>query len=342
MLQPIWKDYIVDLGEGQSFEWNVGCEPSGMYYEIYNGKAWARPGESSVKVKINDICQNFLRHTLPLLPDYDYTTSQLPITFYINKKNAVGNWVEVDSVEFAPDWSYDYAFDYSTRKGLSLPINGHVSNRQYLFWTNLNGDQVTAKVTLKSGESFNIIADLVGSADVNLDFNDDFSKALKSPGMPTIVIDLSQWDIDKVTINDDVYKIVSGCPRYCLYYINAYGGWDSFLIEGSAKESDSLTRQTFTHVSDNSSPSNRGVVNHLTEITKRMTLNTSWLSDEEAGRMHNLLNSTEVYLHDLERGEIIPVVLKNGTTEYKTYRNNGGKLVDYSIEVEFANKRVRR
>ena len=54
MLQPIWKDYIVDLGEGQSFEWNVGCEPSGMYYEIYNGKAWARPGESSVKVKIND------------------------------------------------------------------------------------------------------------------------------------------------------------------------------------------------------------------------------------------------------------------------------------------------
>lgn len=342
MLQPIWKDYYVDLGEGQSFEWNIGCQPSNTYYEIFNGRSWVKPKENSVRVKINDICLNFLRHTLPLLPEYEYSTTKLPITFYIHKRNDVGDWEEVDSVEFAPDWSYDYDFDYSIRKGLSVPINGHIDNRQWLFWTSLNGDQVTAKVTLKSGDSFNIIADLVGSADFNMDFNNDFGKALKSPGMPTIAIDLSQWDVDKVTINNDEYRVMSGCARYCLYYLNAYGGWDSLLIEGSAKESDSLTRHTFTHISDNTSPSNRGVVNHVTEITKKMTLNTSWLSDEESGRMHNLLNSIDAYLHDLEKGEVIPVVLKNSATEYKTFRNNGGKLVDYSIEVEFANKRMRR
>ena len=73
-----------------------------------------------------------------------------------------------------------------------------------------------------------------------------------------------------------------------------------------------------------------------------MTLHTSWLSDDESSRMHHLLNSTEVYLFNLEKQEMIPVVLKNTITEYKTYKGNGGKLVNYAIEVEFANERTRK
>ena len=73
-----------------------------------------------------------------------------------------------------------------------------------------------------------------------------------------------------------------------------------------------------------------------------MTLHTSWMSDEAAARMHNLLNSTDVYLCDMVNDMMIPVILTNTTTEYKTYKGNGGKLVNYAIEVEFANQRVRR
>jgi hypothetical protein len=39
---------------------------------------------------------------------------------------------------------------------------------------------------------------------------------------------------------------------------------------------------------------------------------------------------------------MMPVVLTNTTTEYKTYKGNGGQLVNYAIEVAFANDRIRR
>jgi hypothetical protein len=58
--------------------------------------------------------------------------------------------------------------------------------------------------------------------------------------------------------------------------------------------------------------------------------------------MHHLLNSTDVYLHDLERGIILPVVLDASSTPYKTYKGEGGKLVNYSIEVSIAQTRMRR
>ena len=113
-------------------------------------------------------------------------------------------------------------------------------------------------------------------------------------------------------------------------------------MEGNHSESDSLVRKTRSVEYDNSEQLNRGRKNYAVEITKRMTLHTSWMSDEESSRMHHLLNSPEVYLYDMEEGKFIPVLLTNTTTEYKTYKGNGGRLVNYAIEVEYANERVRR
>ena len=66
------------------------------------------------------------------------------------------------------------------------------------------------------------------------------------------------------------------------------------------------------------------------------------MSDDEASRMHHLLNSPNVYLLDMETDEMMPVVLTNTTTEYKTYKGNGGKLVNYTIEATLAQERIRR
>lgn len=341
MLQPIWKDYFVSFGNEDMVEYNIGYMSGGRFVEIFFGRAIRKPKSDSLTIKINDICHDYIRQTLPTLSQEEYSKIEFPLTFYVHKKvNA--SWYEVDEVQFSPDWSYDYDFNYGIANKLSCPINGHIDSRQWLFWTNLNEEEVVAMVTLKTGETFPIIADLRADADFNEDFNDDFIKSLRSVGLQTIKINLSEWDVDKVVINDVEYKSVNGCPRYCMYYLNAYGGWDSFLIEGSAKETDSLSRETYSRIVDNRNPSNRSMVNHMTEITKRISLNTSWLSDDQSLRMHHLLNSTDVYLHDLENGLIHPVVLQNTTTEYKTFKTNGGKLVNYAFEVEFANKRVRR
>ena len=80
----------------------------------------------------------------------------------------------------------------------------------------------------------------------------------------------------------------------------------------------------------------------MNEITKSFTLHTSWMSDAESLRMHNLLNSTEVYLFNINTGDMFPIVLNNTTTEFKNYKNNGGRMVNYTIDATLAQDRIRR
>ena len=135
---------------------------------------------------------------------------------------------------------------------------------------------------------------------------------------------------------------MTDCKEWVLYYVNAYGGWDSLLIEGNTMERDSLKRYTREMEYDNRETRNRGTQNYANEISKVYTLNTSWMSDAESLRMHHLLNSPEVYLFNINTGEIFPVVLNNTTTEFKTYKNNGCRLVNYTIEATIAQDRIRR
>lgn len=181
------------------------------------------------------------------------------------------------------------------------------------------------------------------SPSFNADFNSDFAKEVRSAQTGTAVFNLSEYgNIKSVKIDKVTYEMVEGCNRYALYYVNAHGGWDSLLIEGNHSEVDNLTRHNREVEYDNRSIQNRGRQNYVNEISKTLTLHTSWMSDEESSRMHHLLNSTEVYLYDINKDEMIPVVLKNSTTEYKTYRSNGHKLFNYTIEVSYANDRIRR
>ena len=129
---------------------------------------------------------------------------------------------------------------------------------------------------------------------------------------------------------------------WVFYYVNAYGGWDSLLIEGNTIETDSLKRHTREMEYDNRDIKNRGRQNYVNEITKSYTLHTSWMSDAESLRMHHLLNSTEVYLFNINTGDMIPVTLNNTTTEFKTYKNNGGRMVNYTIDATLAQDRIRR
>ena len=58
--------------------------------------------------------------------------------------------------------------------------------------------------------------------------------------------------------------------------------------------------------------------------------------------MHHLIGSTEVYMYDLENGDMIPVVLTTNDCRYKTYGTEGNKLMSYEIGVRVAHNRIRR
>lgn len=158
----------------------------------------------------------------------------------------------------------------------------------------------------------------------------------------SVLTPFSELEAIKVQGTGAMYSFADTCARYALYYVNAYGGWDTLVMDGIDEERDDLTRHEASRVYDNTDMQNRGTVNYVNEIQKSWTLRTGYLTDEQAGRMHHLLNSVQVYLYDMESGTFVPVVLDGTTTEYKTYRNQGRKLVSYEIQVRLAQDRIRR
>ena len=84
------------------------------------------------------------------------------------------------------------------------------------------------------------------------------------------------------------YDVVKPCARYALYYVNAYGGWDSLLTAGNDKRVDNYTRSTYKKVYSPSDLSDRGTVNYCNDIHRTISLVTDWLTDAQSARMHHL------------------------------------------------------
>jgi hypothetical protein len=336
MANPIWKDYYVSLGTAESVQFRILVGDD----IIYTGKAFRRPGMSNNEIRINDICADYLENVFPNLVQTTVTEGK-HVTFIVQAMSE-GGWLTKASVIFDNNWSYEYNYNPATM-GVSSPINSKIDINQWVVFTAYEKSSLTAKVTLANGQSFDVVIPMGIGGDFNEDYNSDFSKSLRAVQNGTAVFRLSQWgDVMSVTIDNKVFNVVNNCNRYVLYYVNAYGGWDSFLIEGNHSVSDNLTRHTRETEYDNRNIQNRGVRNYVNEISKTMTLHTSWMSDDESSRMHHLLNSTNVYLGDLVTGQMIPVILTDTRTDYKTYKGNGGKLVNYAINVTIAQERIRR
>lgn len=336
-MYPIWKDYYVNFGTANIVQYRIVVDS----VVIYNGKAYKRPGATDNIIRINDICADYLQNVLPTLSQAEFSEIDMPVTFDIQRCSS-GTWTSYDDVQFINDWSYDSSYDPTTM-GMAAPINGHFDARQWLVYTALSASQITAEIHLVDGSSFSVIIPIEITADFNADFNEDFAKSARSAGSGTAVFDLAEWgDVEYITIGNARYDVVTDCAEYALYYVNAYGGWDSLLIEGNTRVTDNLTRHTKETEYDNQETSARGREDYVIEIEKTYSLVTGWLADDESARMHHLLNSPDVYLYNINSGEMMSVILKNTQTEHKTFKGNGGKMVNYTIEASLAQERLRR
>lgn len=133
-----------------------------------------------------------------------------------------------------------------------------------------------------------------------------------------------------------VYTVAAGnaCGEVALYYKNRKGGWDEFLIEGTVTKKDEYTKYTYNRSFNNNTLEFENGTYH-SQIVTSYVLNTGWLNDQESDNLaFNLLSSNEVYLHNLCTDKVYPVVIKDNTATYKTYKNNSRKLVNYQINVE--------
>lgn len=163
-----------------------------------------------------------------------------------------------------------------------------------------------------------------------------------SSGVSTYVSDAMDYTGCVLRFNGRKMYDVNYCGDAALYYRNAYGGYDAFLLEGKVQRTDRYTQQDYHKAYDNTTIE-FGRTRYITEITKSWELHTGYLKDDEAKRLvKHLFPSTRVWLHLLDDNIITPVVITDTSATELTYKNNGEKLVAYTIKVDASQTADRR
>lgn len=336
MPSPIWKDYFVTLGTTSPIQYRILDADSNV---LYQGRAVTRPGDTSIKARINEVCADYLERVfLGMSPDRVLAMT-LPVTFTVQVYSS-GSWTTKDTVAFFPDWSYDN--DYlASRDGFCFPVDGLLAPGQILVKTVYNEASETAVLHQKDGSTITIVVSVSHGADFNNDFNHDFARSIVQRTGAVIVLDLAPYpNTEWLTLGDTVYKI--GCGHNVLYYVNEYGGYDSLMIKGPTQLFDGSDRLTRRVEVDNGSTPAREVQTYVNQITRRFVFKTGLYTDDESLRMRHLLTSPEVYWLDVDTGVMLPVTLTDSESERKTFRGNGRQMSEYTITAELAQTRIRR
>lgn len=325
MAIPIWETYPITLGSEDTYRFRILLDNASGEV-IFTGIAHKMPGEANVKVRINDICATYLPRERE--PSVFNTTSEVFVwkrSFVVQKYTT--SWETVETVEFANNWSYNLL--WGEPDGLSFPITPIATRQALVFsWINIPArpDIYYHRPTSSSWFLKRMDFDPYGSCTLSL-IPEDYT---------TGVIDAIRIDIPGVATRD--FQIVKSCARFALYYINSYGGWDTFLMEGNYTFSNEL--QKFNRASEYLSRS--ADQNYLNLVNRFVTLNTGLLTDAQAAMMGELMNSTNVFLCDMDEGTLLPATIVDTSWEEKTFKNQGGKVFNYTIRLQLTKNLVRR
>lgn len=326
MATPIWKGYTVSKQtKDDSLSYIIKCDGA----TIYAGKAYKRPGASDISFNIGDVCAPFLSSNaeIAMATTGFLATNEMQRTFVVEDLSGS----VLATVDFNNDWSYSnklpkkpYAAD---------PVRAVVDPRQLLLVSVYEASKVIVQTRGSSPQTQNLY-DGDAASGVGMVKLSDYPTANR-------IVMLATDDPSKHTYTQQKYMVQNTCVRYVLYYVNAFGGWDSLLTAGNDKRVDNYTRSTYKKVYSPADLSDRGTVNYRNDIERTISLVTDWLTDEESARMHHLFGSTNVLLHDLVDDIIQPVTITAKSWTEKTFRNNGAKLVNYQIDVTIAQDFVR-
>ena len=343
MDNPIWKPYQISIGLEASqsvlFRVRLSRDPGGQV--LFTGRAYAKtPDAGEVKVVLNDVFANYVSMPFPQIVAGVHQFSKGGTRgFFVEAQENGQNWSAVASVFFSADWSYDDAKAWVDGKPLTAVAGRQVSANQYLFITVVECFGVKIHGTRKDGSTYVVSSTLfttestgtaafrlsdfasegdvlqvyciAGGSDFNMDFSDDFGGGVAT----------------------DLVFEVGGCYRYTLYWVNERGGWMQTPL-AAVKWGRDIERTLLDGEASVEVICNR--------ITKRATLCSPLMSDEESAAFADVASSTNVVLYDSERDTWIPVVVTDTTMEIQRYRTNGAKMSKYTLAVQVAEKFERK
>ena len=331
MDNPIWKPYQISIGLEASqsvlFRVCLGRDPGGQV--LFTGRAYAKtPDAGEVKVVLNDVFANYVSMPFPQIVAGVHQFSKGGTRgFFVEAKENGQNWSAVESVFFSADWSYDDAKAWVDEKPLTAVASRQVSANQYLFITVVECFGVKIHGTRKDGSTYVVSSTLfttesTGTAAFRLS---DFA----SEGDVLQVYCV----VDTGEVATDLVFEVGGCYRYTLHWVNERGGWMQIPLAavkwGQDIERTLLDGEASVEVIRNG-------------ITKRATICSPLMSDEESAAFADVVSSTNVVLYDSEKETWIPVVVTDTTMEIQQYRTNGAKMSKYTLAVQVAEKFERK
>ena len=152
-------------------------------------------------------------------------------------------------------------------------------------------------------------------------------------GQYTFTSVLTKTDKVRVTIGS-ISSGATSCGYGALYYSNALGGWDSFLLETPITVKNSYERYTIENKwRANTLQSGTRTLNNT--IKETFEVKTHLLTDYESKVLtEQLMPSNNIYLHLFDEDRILPVRITDTSTTLQTRLNQKKKMYYKTINLE--------
>lgn len=316
----LWKDCEVELGDD-----DMTFEILDEYYDVfYTGRCQKRPLGEKNTFLINKIVQDYVwMEEIPALlngtAEYQEHVNGYR-KFRLDTPDTVG---AMRSFYFKYDWSYQEGSPFV----LSESIIPYVveGQKNMITYCNLdyNKPQTDIYTWIKSNGS-------VENGAISAENEEYATKVITMPE-----------NADYYVMGGQRYEVLSPCrAKYVLYYLSPKGGWCWFPIMGKVKSSDRLTAYTLSS-NYNNTTTQFGKKRYTVDIATDYDLSTGWLTESQSLRMWEMLESNMVYLHDMEKDVIFPVLMRQDTVEKKNVNRGERKMISYTFGVETSQGKMR-
>jgi hypothetical protein len=312
------------------FDHSVSGDPSEDNTYLYSGYVLA----GNAIINLNEILAQYVkpREISFSLQTYIQSDSNMRKRFYVYSTTPEEDWETFRSDYIIIDYMWDYDIKYGNDnihlQYRSDPILPMIDNRQFIMNTRRS-----------------ISFDYQENVHIRLDGETIGQFSMFGWTIYNYIRNASTLNVNEpghiLSIGTQNYEIITdGCFRYCLYYLNQWGGWDTMLFRGKEMQTDNISRLSYKKdYVVNSLDFHK--VDYMTKINEQWTLNTSYIDDIQSSKMINVIGSNRLYLHDLVINKIMPVNITNTKCEHKTYKNQGRKMSVYTLEVSSSQEKYR-
>ena len=299
---------------------------------IFSGKVYAQKTDLARSINVNDIIEDYTSDGIDITSSQRWQKTENEKVFTLATGVNETEMSDMFNLVVTDDWSYaDRARTYFT----SDPICYTLDSRQYFVFSVQN--RYSDTLPSYSYQTDLVSVDGVESGDYKVVSDESYTQIIKD------ISNLKTIDITEMNNVDDTryFKVCTTKNKYCLYYKNLYGGYDSILLNPTSQLSASITDNTLTTDYDTT------VLGHYKRsyrktIQNKWTLKTNLLNDTQSEKMRHIYTSNQMWLHNLETGKLYAVNPVDKTFTEKTYKSNKHKPLSYTITVEEAYTQDRR